>query len=125
MQDEQGEVIGFAKVTRDITERMQADESLRDSERRFRMLVDGVTDYAIYMLDPSGVVLDWNRGAERLKGYTQTKFLASISRNSIRGRTGQQAYRAGSWKPRLAKDASKAKAGGSARTAAVLGPGRG
>mgnify|MGYP001176818611 CR=1 FL=1 len=68
--DESGELVGFAKVTRDITERVAAHEALLQSERRFRILVDGVTDYAIYMLDPSGVITNWNTGAERLKGYT-------------------------------------------------------
>jgi PAS domain S-box-containing protein len=67
--NEDGELIGFAKITRDITERVAAHQALLDSERRFRVLVDGVVDYAIYMLDPSGVVTNWNAGAERLKGY--------------------------------------------------------
>ena len=54
----------------DITERKESREALRESERGFRMPVEGVTDHAIYMLDPSGVVSNWNPGAERLKGYT-------------------------------------------------------
>ena len=61
--------IGFAKITRDITERRAAQEALVESERRFRLLVQGVADYAIYMLDPSGMVSNWNAGAERIKGY--------------------------------------------------------
>ena len=65
-----GELIGFAKVTRDMTRQREAQEALVESERRFRLLVDGVTDYAIYMLDPNGVVTNWNRGAQRIKGYT-------------------------------------------------------
>jgi PAS domain S-box-containing protein len=65
-----GRAIGFAVVTRDITERRQAQQALYDSERRFRMLVQAVKDYAIYMLDPSGMIVSWNAGAERLKGYT-------------------------------------------------------
>jgi PAS domain S-box-containing protein len=75
IQDEQGQIIGFAKITRDITERMEAEEALRESERRFRLLVEGVIDYAIFMLDPSGVVINWNPGAERLKGYTNDEIL--------------------------------------------------
>jgi len=68
--NEKGDLVGFAEITRDITERVAAHEALLQSERRFRILVDGVTDYAIYMLDPSGVITNWNAGAERLKGYT-------------------------------------------------------
>jgi PAS domain S-box-containing protein len=65
-----GDVIGYAKVTRDLTERRKAEDELRLSEERFRYLVQGVTDYAIYMLDPNGIVTNWNSGAERIKGYT-------------------------------------------------------
>ena len=64
-----GELIGFAKITRDLTERRAADESLRRSEEQFRRLVQAVTDYAIFMLDPEGRVTSWNAGAERIKGY--------------------------------------------------------
>jgi PAS domain S-box-containing protein len=68
-------LIGFAEVTRDITERVVAQRALFESEQRFRMLVDGVTDYAICGLDPSGVVINWNTGAERLKGYTADEII--------------------------------------------------
>jgi PAS domain S-box-containing protein len=64
-----GELEGFAKVTRDITERRAAHEALRDSEQQFRLLVTNVTDYALYMLDPNGIVASWNAGAQRIKGY--------------------------------------------------------
>ncbi|WP_158915852.1 PAS domain-containing sensor histidine kinase [Caulobacter sp. S45] len=67
---EGGRVIGYAKVTRDITERRVVDEALVASEQRFRLLVQGVRDYAIYMLDPEGRVTNWNAGAQAIKGYT-------------------------------------------------------
>ncbi|MFC7513420.1 PAS domain S-box protein [Herbaspirillum sp. GCM10030257] len=75
--DTSGQHIGFAKVTRDITERRQAQEALRESEQRFRMLVQGVTDYAIYMLSPTGEVTNWNAGAERIKGYSADEVIGT------------------------------------------------
>jgi PAS domain S-box-containing protein len=68
--DDEGKLVGFAKITRDMTEKREAEQAIREAEARFRILVQGVTDYAIFMLDPQGHVTNWNAGAERIKGYT-------------------------------------------------------
>ncbi|WP_292046918.1 MULTISPECIES: hybrid sensor histidine kinase/response regulator [unclassified Brevundimonas] len=75
IRDPAGKVIGFAKVTRDLTERRAAEEQLRLSQEQFQLLVNGVTDYAIYMLDPSGLVSSWNSGAERIKGFRRDEIV--------------------------------------------------
>jgi PAS domain S-box-containing protein len=64
-----GKILGFAKITRDLTERRKTELQLRQSEEQFRLLVQGVTDYAIYLLDRDGRVSNWNLGAQRIKGY--------------------------------------------------------
>lgn len=72
-----GELLGFAKVTKDLSERRAAEEALRRSEEQFRVLVQSVTDYAIYMLDSKGHVTSWNAGAERIKGYTHEEVVGT------------------------------------------------
>ncbi|MEO8064000.1 MAG: PAS domain S-box protein [Pseudomonadota bacterium] len=69
LRDEKGALLGYAKVTRDLSERRRSEETLRTSEARFRSLIEGVRDYAIFMLDPDGHVATWNAGAEAIKGY--------------------------------------------------------
>jgi PAS domain S-box-containing protein len=70
IHDDDGELIAFAKVTRDMTERRLAEQRLMESERRFQRLVQAVVDYAIFQLDPNGLITTWNTGAQRIQGYT-------------------------------------------------------
>jgi PAS domain S-box-containing protein len=75
VRDHDGKLIGFAKVTRDMTERRLEQTKLLESERRFRLLVQSVVDYAIFQLDRDGIVTTWNAGAERIKGYTADEII--------------------------------------------------
>ncbi|MCW6513064.1 PAS domain S-box protein [Lichenifustis flavocetrariae] len=70
-----GQTLGFVKITRDLSERRRAEHALRQSEQRFAHLVQAVTDYAIYMLDTQGVVVNWNQGAERINGYREAEIV--------------------------------------------------
>ncbi len=114
-----GEIMGFAKITRDLTERRAAEQILKQSEQQFRLLVQGVTDYAIYMLDAEGRVTNWNPGAQRIKGYRPNEIIGQhIFRNSTRPKTAKTASRSGRWKPPRARDDLRRKAGAFARMAA-------
>jgi PAS domain S-box-containing protein len=75
INNEKGKLVGFAKITRDMTEKRAAQEALLEAEQRFRILVEGVTDYAIFMLDPEGRVTNWNAGAQRIKGYAPEEII--------------------------------------------------
>lgn len=114
-----GELLGFAKVTRDLTERRANEEALRHSEERFRLLVQSVTDYAIYMLDPQGHVVSWNAGAERFKGYAAHEIIgrhfssfytdedreAGIPRTALHTAETQGRFEAEGW--RVRKDGTR------------------
>jgi PAS domain S-box-containing protein len=67
--DERGEPLAILEINRDVTDQKKAEAALKESEDRFRLVVESVKDYAIFMLDPNGYILTWNQGAQRIKGY--------------------------------------------------------
>jgi PAS domain S-box-containing protein len=75
IRDPRGDLIGFTKLARDMTDDHAHREALHQSEERVRLLVDGVSEYAIFMLDPDGCVVSWNPGAERIKGYAAQEII--------------------------------------------------
>jgi PAS domain S-box-containing protein len=75
IRDGAGRLVGYAKITRDLTERRKAEANLRENQQQFRLLVQGVTDYAIYLLSPEGYVSSWNPGAQRIKGYAPEEII--------------------------------------------------
>ncbi len=115
-------LIGFAKVTRDVTERLASREQLQESESRFRQLVNAVIDYAVFQLDPEGYVLTWNTGAERIKGYAPSEIIghhfsqfyteedrqAGLPRKGLATAAAEGRFEAEGW--RLRKDGSKFRA---------------
>ncbi|KQX18034.1 MULTISPECIES: PAS domain-containing sensor histidine kinase [unclassified Sphingomonas] len=114
-----GDLVGYAKITRDVTERREADRALFAAEQRFRMLVQGVKDYAIYMLDLEGRVTNWNAGAQQIKGYAAAEIVGEhfsrfyTEEDRIRGEPGlalETALREGRYEreaERVRKDGSR------------------
>ena len=75
VRDDTGQLIGFSKVTRDLTARRATEDALRQSEERLRFLIQSVKDYAIFMLDRQGHVVTWNSGAQNIKGYAPEEII--------------------------------------------------
>lgn len=75
IHDDAGQLIGFGKVTRDLTEQKRAEAALHRQQQRFQLFIHAVQDYAMFMLDPDGYVTTWNRGAERIKGYRASEII--------------------------------------------------
>jgi PAS domain S-box-containing protein len=121
--DADGNLIGFAKVTRDVTDKRAAERALLESEQRFRLLVQGVKDYAVYMLDADGRVTNWNPGAQAIKGYVADEIVGEHFSNFYTEedrqageperalRTAREAgkYEVEAW--RVRKDGSRFRAG--------------
>jgi len=122
VNDANGKLIGFTKVTRDLTERRRAEEQLRQADERFRLMIESVHDYAIFMLDRQGRVATWNRGAEHIKGYTRRRSSGSISpASTLRRRSARESRNASSRSP-APRGASRKRGGASEKTARASGP---
>ncbi len=114
-----GNLVGFAKITRDMTEQRAEQLALLETERRFRLLVEGVSDYAIYMISPEGKVSNWNSGAQRIKGYLSSEIIgqhfsrfyvpedveAGMPRRALETARREGRYEAEGWRQR--KDGSR------------------
>ncbi len=106
-------------IGRHITAEKEAEEALRASDMRFRLIVDNVRDYAIYMLDPDGLVSSWNAGAERVKGYREDEIIgkhlsqfypeedrtAGVPQRALAQAAGGSTFKAEGW--RVRKDGSR------------------
>ncbi len=77
LRNASGEVTGLMAISMDVTEQKRMEEALRASEERFRLLVEGVKDYAIFMLHPDGTVASWTTAAERMKGYRAEEIIGA------------------------------------------------
>ena len=75
LRDHGGPLHGYGVILRDLTDKKRAEIALQNSEQRFRLLVETVQDYAIFMLDPEGRVTSWNSGAQRIKGYAASEII--------------------------------------------------
>ncbi|QYD70086.1 PAS domain S-box protein [Paraburkholderia edwinii] len=77
LRDSNSQLLGFGKVIQDVSDKKAAHDAVLESERSFRLLVQGVIDYAIFMLSPEGRVTSWNPGARRIKGYSESEIVGS------------------------------------------------
>jgi PAS domain S-box-containing protein len=125
LRDEDGHLVGFGKVTRDLTSRRLATEQLRAANaelEQFRLLVTNVRDYAIFVLDPAGTSGPGTRGPSASRATPPTRSSAATSSSSTPSPPALASTPRTSSRSRPAKDASRRKAGACARTARCSGP---
>jgi PAS domain S-box-containing protein len=75
LRGDDAEVTGFSYIMRDVTGRREQEALLRESDERFRVLVESIKDYAIFMLTPEGNIATWNAGAHSMKGYESSEII--------------------------------------------------
>jgi PAS domain S-box-containing protein len=121
LHDPQGELRGAVQVVRDVSEKRKEHEAVVESERRFRLLVQEVTDYAIFMLSPDGYVTNWNSGARRIKGYSEEEIVGSHFSRFYRAEDAAAGYRSVVWRQPHAMAASRQKAGAYVATERLSG----
>ena len=121
----QGDGNLLARTIRYAIERQRAEEALRESEERFRLLVEGVSDYAIFMLGPDGRVVSWNEGAERIQGYTVSEavgehFSVFYSEDDVDGGLPGEALRVASIEGRFEEEGWRVRKDGTLFQADVV-----
>jgi PAS domain S-box-containing protein len=79
VRDPRGKLLYYEGFVEDITQRKKAESALRESEERLRLVIEGVKDYAIFMLDTEGYVASWNSGAKRILGYSESEIVGKLS----------------------------------------------
>jgi PAS domain S-box-containing protein len=125
LRDRNSRLIGYCKITRDLSERRRNEEALRLSEERFRQLIESVRDYAVYMLDPCGQVQSWNSGAQHITGFESAEILGKhFSRfyppDEIRAGTPWQQLEAARLHGRLQVEGLRIRKDGTAFSAQVV-----
>jgi PAS domain S-box-containing protein len=119
IRDQTGALVGYAKVTRDITKKQLAEQEVLEGERRYRRLIEAVIDYAIFQLDVSGHVATWNPGAQKIKGYAPQEIIgkhfssfytpedvaAGVPQRALETAATEGKYEAEGW--RVRKDGSR------------------
>lgn len=121
IHDQTGQPYGYVKIIRDLSGRKRMEDELRKSEERYRRVVEGVTDYAIFTLDPQRRVTSWNQAAQRIIGYSEQEISGQSADVIFTPEDRARGCRNGRWKRRPAKAAPRTSGGIFARMAFVSG----